>query len=109
MCHPYWPYDLETEQKLHILEIPLAVMDGAMFKNMGLNTESARRLLEKLVLEIEGCGGTLTLLWHNTYHRGSRGRLYDHILRFAADRGALLTNAGELHDHWQANNILGGG
>lgn len=103
MCHPFRPYNLRTESHINILEIPLCVMDTALYgqrPNIGDMWEAAAGLMNTA----ERCGGVLTILWHNNMFgcpfRESLHKLYRKILSSAHERGAWLTSAEEIWRWW---------
>ena len=63
-CHPYEAFDVLERRPLGLIEVPLIVMDGALYKQFA----SAEERLEAVRRLARGCrnyGGTLTILWHN--------------------------------------------
>jgi len=100
MCHPFWPFDLNQDKPARVLEIPLAVMDGALFEHRGMGIADAERLMDKLLAQVIEANGVLTILWHNTHCRGAYGKLYGRLLGKYHDQGAWLTSAGDLAKWW---------
>jgi hypothetical protein len=66
-CFPYLPWDFANERPFPLLEIPLAVMDVALFaqfrREVGEAEARTRRLLRRATAY--GWGG-VSVLWHNT-------------------------------------------
>lgn len=65
-CHPFLPFDLETDRVLNVLEVPLIVMDGTLrhYRQMAPDVGFNRILL--LANRCKDVGGVFTLLWHNS-------------------------------------------
>lgn len=92
MCHPFKPFDLEKGSLIDIVEIPLAVMDAALFYNhMRLDPASAWELVREMIDTTEKLGGVICILWHNTYMRGDHLKVYTKVLDYCRDRRAWMT------------------
>jgi peptidoglycan/xylan/chitin deacetylase (PgdA/CDA1 family) len=96
MCHPFKPYNLNTNREIDIVEIPLAIMDGTLFNYMRMDTGKAWDMIKRLIDTIEKYHGVLTILWHNTYMEGENLELYEKILNYCGNRKAWMTNSGDL-------------
>jgi peptidoglycan/xylan/chitin deacetylase (PgdA/CDA1 family) len=101
MCHPYKPYDLRTGREIDILEIPLAIMDCALF-DYAHSDADALEASRKIIDTVEKLNGVVTLLWHNnsmveTSHRASWGRLYEKLLEYCRGKNAWMTTGGEIY------------
>ena len=102
MCHPFFPYDLNQNKKIDILEIPVCVADITMFSYMKIGVKEAWILLKKLIDNIEKLNGVLTILWHNwtfSYPVSYAGlfdsewtKLYEKILKYCCEKKAWITN-----------------
>ena len=64
MCHPFKPFNLNTNQEINILEIPLIVMDGTLF-SLSKSFKEAFETIKRLIDIIEQYNGVITLLWHS--------------------------------------------
>jgi peptidoglycan/xylan/chitin deacetylase (PgdA/CDA1 family) len=99
MCHPFKPYNLETEKLIDIFEIPLCIMD-VTFLEMKSKLNQSFELAKELINTTEKYGGVLTLLWHNNIFncpfRASLYKLYEKILDFAYQKGAWMTSGEEI-------------
>jgi peptidoglycan/xylan/chitin deacetylase (PgdA/CDA1 family) len=98
MCHPYIPFNLITNKKIDLLEIPLAVMDCTLFEYMKCNIQQAQEKMRLLIDIVEKYNGVLTILWHNTYMLDDYMKLYENILKYSYDKNAWITNA---YDIWE--------
>lgn len=97
MCHPFRPYDLETNSIIDITEIPLVIMDATLFQNyMRLDINGAWELIKELVDAVEAQKGTMGLLWHNIYMHGEQLKLYERILQYCQEKGAWMPTGKEL-------------
>ena len=110
MCHPFKPFDLNTNKQNDILEIPLIIMDGTLKNYMGLNVVESWNLCKILIDTVKDFGGVITILWHNTYfddvyHKGW-GKLYEKILGFCYEEGAWITSGEEITKWWSNKNII---
>jgi len=85
-CYPWRLYDLQAEEELPIVEVPLIIQDGAMLnsaKGMRLDEDTAFQYVEQITEAVEKVGGALTLLWHSNYIINPLGwNLYLRILKY---------------------------
>ncbi len=65
-CHPYNPFDINSQETLHIIERSLIVMDSSLRDYMNLSIKEARSLILKLAVLCKNVEGDFTILWHNT-------------------------------------------
>lgn len=104
MCHPFKPFDLCKEKEVDILEIPLTVMDGSLFK---MPLDEAWAIIKGLIEITEKNKGVITILWHNnTFDEifyGKWAKLYEKILRFLKEKKAWMTSEEEVYNCWIKN------
>jgi len=105
MCHPFRPFNINTNQEMEILEIPLAIMDQTLLSYMQLNMEQAWAQTERLIDAVERHNGVITILWHNTYMTGASLRFYRKILEYGREKGAWMTSCGEVKSWWQKSGM----
>jgi peptidoglycan/xylan/chitin deacetylase (PgdA/CDA1 family) len=102
MCHPFQPFNLNTNKKIDIIEMPLCLSDMALFSFMKKSAIESWDIIKKVIDATEILGGVLTLLWHNwtfsypVSYAGLFGKewtiLYEKILEYCYKRNAWLTN-----------------
>lgn len=105
MCHPFQPFNMNTNQEMEILEIPLAIMDQTLLLNMRLNMEQAWAQTERLLDTVERYNGVITILWHNTYMTGASLQFYRKILEYGREKGAWMTSCREVEAWWRKNGM----
>jgi len=104
MCHPFKPFNLNTNQKIDILEIPLAVMDSTLDPTyMRLDGTSKWEVIKMLIDRIAACHGVFTLLWHNSYMDGKNLELYETILRYCNGKKAWMTTGNNICSLYSTN------
>ena len=96
MCHPFKPFNLNTNGYIDILEIPLTIMDRTLDAYMRLDTKNAWQITKGLIDTVERYKGVITILWHNTYMVGEMLEFYERILTYCRERGAWMTSAEEI-------------
>ncbi len=105
MCHPFRPYDLQHQQWMDIYELPLHVMESAMFDFV--KPHEAWELIQQLLEEVELNQGVLTVLWHNNVFscpfRDKWNALYEKILQYGRERNAWMTSGEEIWRWWKEN------
>jgi peptidoglycan/xylan/chitin deacetylase (PgdA/CDA1 family) len=103
MCHPFRPYNLNTGKEIEILEIPLIVMDVALFKT-SKSFEEAWERTKNLIDTTASLNGVITLLWHNFVFgcsfRNNWVRLYEKVLNYCSEKGAWMTSGEEIYRWW---------
>jgi hypothetical protein len=70
-CYAYYPFDIEMNCQINILEYPLVVMDGALKSSQTITPEQGEAQILQLAQCCKSVQGTFTLLWHNTSLDGS--------------------------------------
>ena len=106
MCHPFKPFNLNSDKEIDILEIPLIVMDGALFGSVK-SFEGAWGTTKRLIDTVEKYNGVLTLLWHsndfNCVFKDSWVKIYKKILEYCHDKNAWMTSGEEVYNWWNEN------
>jgi peptidoglycan/xylan/chitin deacetylase (PgdA/CDA1 family) len=104
MCHPFRPYNLKEDREIAILEIPLVIMDVALFA-ASKSFEEAWEYTKKLIDTTERLNGVITLLWHNFVFgcsfRNDWVKLYEKVLEYCSERGAWITSGEEIYRWWE--------
>lgn len=105
MCHPFRPYDLQHQKWMDICELPLNVMECAMFDFA--KPHEAWEIIKQLLEKAELNKGVLTVLWHNNNFycpfREHWGTLYEKILQYGRERNAWMTSGEEIWSWWTKN------
>jgi peptidoglycan/xylan/chitin deacetylase (PgdA/CDA1 family) len=110
MCHPYYPYDLDKERFINVMEIPLVIMEGTLFDYMRLDYETAFRLTKRLIDLVSENRGVITILWHNdslcSEIAPDRKSFYEHILNYGREKNAWMTSCESVYrffsKHWSS-------
>ena len=101
---PFRPWDPVGRKPHDLWELPLSVMDGALFRTLGLDADHATERVTGLLESVERSGGLAVLLWHPNAadERQFPGWLecYRRVLAWLAGREAWVTTAGELAAWW---------
>lgn len=100
-CFPFYPFNTEKEKRLHILEIPLVIMDGALFEK-----EDPWGECKNTVDTVEQYGGLLMILWHphlfNENDFPGFSDIYENLISSCKERGAWVAPAGEIEQWWNS-------
>lgn len=110
---PFNHFDVTTETRLGLLEIPLAIEDTALLSPGGLELDfpDARGVIGQLLDRVAEVGGVGTLLFHpDKFADGEWLTLYEWSLDRALDQGAWVTSLRGLADWWREREqrVLGG-
>jgi peptidoglycan/xylan/chitin deacetylase (PgdA/CDA1 family) len=100
MCHPFRPFNLDTNKEIDIFEIPLTIMDCTLFDYMKLDMKGAWEVTKLLIDSVEKHKGIITILWHNTYMVDDKLKLYEKILKYCYEKGAWMTSGEEIWKWW---------
>ncbi|CAD6493231.1 MAG: hypothetical protein LAKADJCE_00472 [Candidatus Argoarchaeum ethanivorans] len=100
MCHPFKPFNLDTNEEIDILEIPLTIMDCTLFDYMKQDMKGAWEVTKLLIDTVERYNGVITILWHNTYMAGENLKFYEKILKYCYEKGAWMTSGEEICEWW---------
>jgi peptidoglycan/xylan/chitin deacetylase (PgdA/CDA1 family) len=96
MCHPFKPFNIQTDREIDIFEIPLIIMDNTLFDYMQLDIAGAWKNIKLLIDTVEKYKGVITILWHNTYMINEKRDLYEKILKYCANKDAWMTGGEEI-------------
>lgn len=66
IARPFFFYNIIKDEVTPLRIIPFQVMDCTLSENKGLDTESAKILIRKIIKEVKDTGGTFVSIWHNT-------------------------------------------
>ena len=103
-CLPFQLFDIGRNAPLDVWEMPLALMDAALFNCRGLSLDEAQRVTGDLLRVCKRFGGVGVMLWHNVLwdeqdHAGW-GRHFLQTLDAARAGGALITSLRDALDQW---------
>ncbi|WP_135829676.1 polysaccharide deacetylase family protein [Halorussus halobius] len=108
--YPWNIYDLENNEKLQILEIPLIIQDGAMLRSnrgLRLNEELAYDYMLRLIENVREVGGVLTLLWHPSYiHKEPWWRLFSKTLNYLSEQDIWIGSLQDIGSKWSNKTPL---
>ncbi len=100
MCHPFKPFNLNTNKEIGILEIPLTIMDCTLDGYMKLDIEGAWKITKTLIDTVERYKGVIAILWHNTYMVGEMLKFYKKILEYCYEKNAWMASGEEIYEWW---------
>jgi len=100
---PFFGFDFETGDAFDILEIPIGLMDGALFSEKDKSTRE--KIVETIIESCIANHGLLVLDWHTrtAYEPDFPGWLktYCSILEKAKAAGAYLAPLNEINNRWR--------
>jgi peptidoglycan/xylan/chitin deacetylase (PgdA/CDA1 family) len=109
MCHPFKPYNLNTDKECNILEIPLILMDGSLL-SYSKSFKEAWQYSKDIIDTVEKYNGVISILWHNTAFncpfREDRKRLYEKILQYCYEKNAWMTSSDEVYKWWKHDSQI---
>lgn len=97
MCNPFHPFDIDNNQEIDIIEIPLNIMDGALFS---YDIRTAWDFTKNLIDHVEKFNGVMTIVWHNYIFncpfRKDWSKLYNKLLNYCHEKNAWMTSGDEI-------------
>lgn len=103
-CLPFPLFDPVAMRESTVWEMPLAVMESALFNRQRLSVEEAVRDTDRLMQICTAFGGVFVGLWHNTLWDEADypgwGRHFEETLRAASDRGGRMDTLSRTLDAW---------
>lgn len=106
--YPWNLYDIEQEEELPIMEMPLIIQDGALLNKHGglrLDEDTAFEYITQISKSVKNVGGVLTLLWHPAYIRlEDWWNLYLRTLDWLDDQNAWFGSIKEIGEWWSFEN-----
>ncbi|MEP7027546.1 MAG: polysaccharide deacetylase family protein [Candidatus Eisenbacteria bacterium] len=102
---PFAPWDVAAGRPHRLLELPLTVMDGALFRTMSLDGPQAAARVRAHLAEVEEAGGLAVLLWHpnGAHERAFPGwwQAWEAALDALSGRGAWVVDGRTIAHWWQ--------
>lgn len=104
MCHPYHPWNGNTDSLMNILEIPMGIMDGPLFGE-GRNFATAWELTKKLIDTVAELHGVLCVNWHtndfNCPFKYEWEKMYEKILEYGKENNAWMTSGENIYKQFE--------
>jgi hypothetical protein len=102
---PFHPWNPREDCGRFLLEVPLTLMDGALFRGLALDAASAKQRTLAHLEAVEQVGGMAGLLWHpNAAAEALFPGWWDCFvaaLDHLAARGAWVTSVSEIAEWWR--------
>lgn len=102
-CYPHC--FMNAQGKLDgVLELPMHIMDGTLFWDMGKSPEEALQVMQTMTETVENLNGCLNVLWHqrvldNPDYPGW-GEVYRDYLSWLAEKDVWVTSPGNVAKFW---------
>jgi peptidoglycan/xylan/chitin deacetylase (PgdA/CDA1 family) len=116
LCHPFIPYNIDTNHPIDILEIPLNIQDWTISFIMKNNPSEAWNLIKQLLETVKKNHGVINILWHNwtfsfptsigTMFEKEWTRLYEKILKYATENDAWVSNCKDFINYYRKNKYM---
>ncbi len=120
--HPFFPFDNDKKRQLNLLQLPLSIMDSALYEELignriifraldkigiqPVNIEKAFSLCKQLIDNIIDTNGMITLLWHVKYMNYNWLALYDKLLNYMKENDLWVTTPFEANRWWRERSLL---
>ncbi len=113
-----WPfplYSLARDERLDVIEVPLAVMDTTFLSRryQGLSSELVFRAITTLLDRVTESGGAVSVLWHNSGFddqlTGGFGTVYRRLLGWIDEEGGVGVPAQTIVDEFRARLVAASG
>lgn len=104
-CLPHLLYDLVDDTALDVWEMPLTIMESALFNRQGLDAEEAAARTNDLIAACRHFRGACVGLWHNTLWDeidcAGWGDHFIQTLETATREGALISSIRDALRRWR--------
>lgn len=101
---PYHPFDDDAGRALDLLELPMTVMDGPLFWDLGCSSAEAADRTMALLRKIRTQHGLAVLLWHQRVADEKRypgwWRAYEQLLAYLHKEGSAWVAPGAAVTDW---------
>jgi hypothetical protein len=104
LASPFHPPD-GSWVPMNLLEVPLVLMDTTLWGYLKRSEDDGLADSMKIVAEVEGVEGLMTLLWHQEAVRMRGGRLYWRLLQEFKSRGCFVGSGAEVARWWRARSV----
>ena len=108
---PFFPAEGAGGRAMNLLELPLTVMDAALFARRALSGAEALETAWGAIEPVMAAGGLVTLLWHNDGFNEPEYRewqwTYERLLERLAAAGPWCATGGEINAWWRAKGLAG--
>ena len=103
-CLPFQRFDIQKNSCSDVWEMPLAVMESALFNRCGLSQEEAIAASQEIIGACRRFGGVAVMSWHNVLwdeldHPGW-GAHFTQTMEHAVARGAAVMSLREALSSW---------
>lgn len=109
--HPFFPFPEERGERPDFVVLPLTIMDGALFRCLGLGREEALKAAIRVADQTAAAGGLLSLLWHNNYFEEPEyeewEEVYERLLAHLAGLKPWCATGAEIAGYWRSNASRG--
>ena len=107
---PFHPYDFGREQAMHLMEIPLAIMDGTLAQYRGYDEKQAAECVQRFLKVARKHRGVFSFLLHQSFLDEEEcpymRRLYRDILSQIADEDVYCVTGRDLARWWRDRESL---
>ena len=103
-CLPFKVFDVQANRALDIWEIPLTVMDSALFNRQNLTPDEAIEATKDVLGQCARFGGVGVVLWHNVLWDEldfpGWGRHFESIMQWGVESGARIMSLQSALESW---------
>ena len=108
---PFHPWDASARAPHRLLELPLTVMDGTLFRTLGLSGEAAAAKVIAHLEAVERVAGLAVLLWHPNSADGSHypgwWTAWEAALDHLESRGSFVAHGRAIAERWRSRATSG--
>jgi peptidoglycan/xylan/chitin deacetylase (PgdA/CDA1 family) len=103
ICLPYHPFDVITNKRINLLEIPMAFMDWTGL-NKNLDIQGFQQIIDQLKKAVEEFNGCLVMNFHNRYFDPKNYpqiiKIFNNILEYTKREKYWMATAKECANWW---------
>lgn len=99
---PFMMYDLNADERIDVLQVPLVIQDIALTKVLQLTEKEIVSLCTDHFEMAKKNAGCVTLLWHNSFDVNSKEfKTYKQVLAIANEMGAWGCSVDDMNAFWR--------
>lgn len=100
LAYPFNPYSEADKRFLNVFEMPLVIMDVALFKYLKYDYKRALKKSIELIEETSQQNGVISILLHPNLFKGKKFNLANELIDQIQSRGGWITTNKTLLEYW---------
>lgn len=107
VAYPFFMFDIESDESIDLLEVPLAIQEGALWSTNGLelSMEMSETVVLSLLDQISETHGCASVLFHpDRFSDPKVMTFYEWLLHECSNRSTWMTSLYNINNWWRNRN-----